>query len=75
MVAGSIIIFLAQIESKLAFTHDKFWVKIEVLLVLPITSNSIFVVTGPPIPIGCVKYNGLLSAFGIVVTLLACVPA
>ena len=71
MVAGCITMFLAQIESKLALTQDKLVVNTVVLEILPLTARSLLAVGAIFIPIGCVKYNALLSEFCIVVTFVA----
>ena len=73
-VEGSAIIFLHHIVSKLALTDEIFVRNTVVEEILPLTARSILFVGAIFIPMGCVKYNGLLSAFCIVVTLVACVP-
>ena len=73
-VDGSAIIFLHHIVSKLALTDKIFVLYTAVEEILPLTARSILAVGAILTPMGCVKYNGLLSLFCIVVTFVACVP-
>ena len=67
-VLGSAIIFLHHTVSKLALIAYRFPEIILIHDTFPNTSKSISVVGAMFIPIGCVKYNALLSLFCIVVT-------
>ena len=73
-VHGSITASLIQTLLKLAFIHDQLVVNNVVELVLPFAARSMLAVGAILTPIGCVKYNGLVSLFRTVVTLEACVP-